>query len=264
MREYEFLLEYESGVHPVRDAFIEHPDVVATALDITTSLNGGWRVERLTGPEEALDAIESTYLNEHCNDCCYPTPACDAQFEYHILEHEPHARTIYRNVTDETHCTAVSYLAMKTLGDGLVFDATQRGPYYEWRLLVPMNKDINAFHRTLREDLPDGVNLEVRRIGDPERWLQSRGRGDIAELPYPQREALETALSMGYYEYPREADLEDISTELDIPLTTLRYRLRRGEAWAVLNSSEAYLQSLMDQASTDDFDESDSRDVPTA
>jgi hypothetical protein len=41
MREYVFLLEYDHGVHPVRDAFIDNPEVVATALDISTSLNGG-------------------------------------------------------------------------------------------------------------------------------------------------------------------------------------------------------------------------------
>lgn len=232
MREYVFLLEYDRGVHPVRDAFIDHPEVVATALDISSALDGGWRIERLTGPEHALDAIESAYFNDQCNDCIYPTPACDATFKYQVLEHEPTARTIYRYVTDESYCHAISYLALKTLGNGLVFDAIQRGPYYEWRLLVPTEKDVYAFHRTLRKDLPDGISLEVRRISTPERWLQARRSQHRTDLPYEQREALEMAIRMGYYDYPRKATLEDIATELDLPLTTFRYRLRRAEAWA--------------------------------
>lgn len=232
MREYVFLLEYDRGVHPVRDAFIDHPEVVATALDISSAPDGGWRIERLTGPEHALDAIESAYFGDQCNDCTYPTPACDAQFEYRVLEHEPTARTIYRYVTDQSYCHAVSYLALETLGNGLVFDATQRGPYYEWRLLVPTEKNIDALHETLREELPDGISLDVRRIGTPDRWLRGRRPQYGTDLPYEQREAVETAISMGYYDYPREADLRDIAAELDLPLTTLRYRLRRGEAWA--------------------------------
>ena len=68
MREYVFLLEYEYGVHPVRDVFIDHPDVVASTLDISISHDTGWRVERVTGPEHALDELESVYLDEHSDD----------------------------------------------------------------------------------------------------------------------------------------------------------------------------------------------------
>jgi hypothetical protein len=232
MREYVFLLEYDHGVHPVRDAFIDNPEVVATALDISTSLNGGWRVERLTGPESALDSIEAAYRSDQCTDCTYPTPACDAQVEYQVLEADSTSRTIYRYVTDQSHCLAVSYLALKTLGEGVVFDATQRGPYYEWRLLVPTETNVDRLHDVLREDLPDGISLEIRRVGTPERWIEGRRPQHGTELPYEQREAVETAISMGYYDHPREAELRDIADELDIPLTTLQYRLRRGEAWA--------------------------------
>ena len=34
MREYVFLLEYDYGVHPVRDVFIDHPDVERACNDI--------------------------------------------------------------------------------------------------------------------------------------------------------------------------------------------------------------------------------------
>lgn len=191
------------------------------------------RVERLTGPEPALDALEAVYLDDDiCNECVYPHPGCDARNEYEILESEPTVRTIYRSTTEENFCYSVSSLAVATLGSGLVFDAIQQGPRYEWRLLVPSNRDLGAFDDALRADLPDGVTLQVRRVGQPDRWQPGRASRAL-DLPYEQREALETAVRLGYYEYPRTATLEDVAGELDLPLTTLRYRLRRAEAWGI-------------------------------
>ena len=232
MREYVLLLEYDRGVHPIRDAFIDHPEVVVRALDISLGYDRGWRVERMTGPEDALDAVEAVYFNDQCNDCTYPTHTCDATATYQVLEREPTARTIYRHITEMSYCHAVSYLALKTLGEGLVFGATQRGPYYEWRILIPTERDVATFHQALREDLPEGVSLELRRVAEPEGWSSGERPQSRGDLPYEQREALETAVQMGYYEHPRATTLEDIATDLDLPLTTLGYRLRRAEAWA--------------------------------
>lgn len=232
MREYVFLLEYDRGIHPVRDFFIEHPEIVTTSLSMSIASDGGWRVERATGPEQDLDALETVYFDEHCNDCTYPTPACDTVLDYQVIEREPTARTIYRHVTDMSYCSSLGYLAYETFGDGLVFDATQRGPYYEWRVLIPTDRDVDAFRRTLQEDLPNGVTLTVRRVGTPERWVETRQPQYGTGLPYEQRQALEAAMRMGYYEHPRDATLGDLAADLDLPLTTLRYRLRRAEAWA--------------------------------
>ncbi|MFC4436459.1 MULTISPECIES: helix-turn-helix domain-containing protein [Natrialbaceae] len=233
MREYSVLFTYERGVHPVRDIYIDHPEVVATALAISASPDTGWRVERITGPERALDALETVYLNpDICNECIWPHPACDARVEYEVLEHEPTTRTVYHSTAEETFCYSVSALAVATLGDGLVFNATQRGPHYEWRVLIPANRDLGVFHDALQSDLPDDVTLTVRRVGTPEQW-QHTNRSNGTDIPYEQRKALETAVRLGYYEYPRKATLEDVADELNLPLTTLRYRLRRAEAWAV-------------------------------
>lgn len=241
MREYVVLLTYEHGVHPVRDIFIDYPDLVATALAISSTPETGWRVERITGPEAALDALETVYLDPAiCNECVYPHPKCDAESTYEVLEAEPTTRTIYRSTTEQSFCSAVSVLAVETLGAGLVFDATQRGPHYEWRLMIPSNRDLGAFHDALESLRPDGVSLTVRRVGQLERWREGH-RGQATDLPFKQREALETAIRLGYYAYPREAKLEDVAAELDLPVTTLRYRLRRAEAWAVVGAQATSL-----------------------
>lgn len=231
MREYVLRLRYERGVHPVMDAFIEHPGVLAKSLDISASHDGGWRIVRLTGPEDALCALEAVYLDpDVCNDCTYPHPACDGEFDYQVIESTPGARTVYKYAADVSYCHSVTFLALTHFGDGLVFDAEQRGPMYRYRILVPKGADVGGFRTVLDEGLPDGVSVELERLAETEQWQPSGA--SMTDLPFEQRQALETARRMGYYETPRGSTLEDIADELDLPMTTLRYRLRRAEAWA--------------------------------
>lgn len=232
MREYVFRLGYESGVHPVNDIFIRHPDMVARSLDISSSLNCGWRIVRLTGPEAALDALEEVYLDpEVCNDCTIPHPACDGEFEYQVLESAPEARTVYRYSANVSYCHSVAFLALSHAGEGLVFDAVRRGPVERHRILAPDDERMSGFREHLDDGLPDSVSVDVERIGAPDRWLGLVP--SVKELPYEQRQALETAYGKGYYETPRGATLEEVADSLDIPLTTLRYRLRRAEEWVM-------------------------------
>lgn len=252
MREYVLRLEYEMGVHPIMDVFIQHPDIIARSLDISVSLDGGWRIVRLTGSEEALDTLEEVYLNpEICNDCAFPHPACDSAFEYVVLESEPTARTIYKFSSDVSYCHSVTFLALSHFGEGLIFETEQRGTTYRYRMLVPSDVEMEGFQDILADGLPDGVSVDVERIGEPNQWVQPSY--SITELPFGQRQALETALQMGYYETPRQSTLQDIATQLDLPLTTLRYRLRRAEAWAleqVFTSAQIGAELTLTQSST--------------
>lgn len=232
MREYVIRLTYEKGVHPVMDVFIQYPDMIAKSLDIAASLDGGWRVVRITGPEEGVTALEEVYLNpDICNDCTFPHPACDGKFEYQVLESAPSARTIYKYASDVSYCHSITFLALSHFGSGLVFDSEQRGPMYRYRILMPSDSDMCGFREVLDDGLPDSVDFAVERIGEPNEWLPTSDA--ITDLPFKQRRALETAFQMGYYETPRQSVLQEIATQLDLPLTTLRYRLRRAEAWAL-------------------------------
>ena len=232
MREYVIRLEYDRGIHPVMDVFIDYPEMVATSLDISASVDGGWRIVRTTGPEAALDALETVYLNpDICNDCSVPHPACDGAFEYEVLESEPTARTFYKYASSVSYCHSVTFLALSHFGSGLVFDSEQRGSVYRYRILLPSGANVRGFRDVLVDGLPDGVTVHADRIGAARDW--TRRVPSTTDLPYEQREALETAVRLGYYETPRDATLSDIATELDLPLTTLRYRLRRAEAWVI-------------------------------
>lgn len=232
MREYVLRLEYEAGVHPLMDVFIEHPEMIAHSLDVSATLDGGWRIVRVTGSTTALDALEAVYLNPAiCNDCTYPHPACDGDFDYEVLESSQTARTIYKYASDVSYCHSVTFLALSHFGDGLIFDTVQRGRVYRYRILVPEGVDMGGFQDVLAAALPNGVTLTVEQVRESTSWTpRSRSSPD---LPFEQRQALETAQRMGYYETPRRAQLADIAAELDLPLTTLRYRLRRAEAWGI-------------------------------
>lgn len=249
MREYVLRLEYDRGVHPVMDVFIDHPEMVATSLDISASLDGGWRIVRTTGPEAALDALETVYLNPAiCNDCTFPHPACDGEFAYEVLEAEPTARTIYKYTSSLSYCHSVTFLALSHFGSGLVFDATQRGATYRYRILLPGGEAVRGFHDVLAVELPDGVTLHAERIGDPGDWR--RPPTSVEELPYAHRQALETAHRLGYYETPRDATLETIAASLDLPLSTLRYRLRRAEAAVIGQAGPDRLDPAVEGSAT--------------
>lgn len=82
--------------------------------------------------------------------------------------------------------------------------------------------------RALLADLPAGVDETVERVGgsDPRR---SPG----AALTERQREVLEAAVALGYYDVPREATLEAVAAELGIAGSTVSAHLRKAEAAVV-------------------------------
>ncbi|WP_267162693.1 helix-turn-helix domain-containing protein [Halovenus salina] len=77
---------------------------------------------------------------------------------------------------------------------------------------------------------------ELFEIGDTNIELVSMGpyspesRGVFSDLTDRQREILETALQMGYYENPRETTLEEIASKLNLDHGTVGQHIRSIEA----------------------------------
>lgn len=69
----------------------------------------------------------------------------------------------------------------------------------------------------------DDVRLEITALRD----LDQRTR---AALTRPRYEALRAAYDRGYFEVPREIDLQELAAELDISHQALGERLRRAKA----------------------------------
>lgn len=82
----------------------------------------------------------------------------------------------------------------------------------------------DAVSGQIREFEEAGVSPELRRMGGydgPERPLD--------DLTPRQREVVETAWELGYYEVPREATADDVAAELGLDGSTVTEHLQRAE-----------------------------------
>lgn len=79
--------------------------------------------------------------------------------------------------------------------------------------------------RGLLDELPDRVDRTIERVGEFDRH-----RSPAAALTGRQRDVVETAVELGYYDVPREATLEDVAGELDVAASTVSDHLRKAEA----------------------------------
>jgi len=70
----------------------------------------------------------------------------------------------------------------------------------------------------------EGVQPDLRKLGAYEARDQP-----LDELTERQREVIEIAFEMGYYEVPREVSADDIASELDIDPSTVTEHLQRAE-----------------------------------
>lgn len=105
-----------------------------------------------------------------------------------------------------------------------VVDARASSGVWRLKLHVPDRERLAGFNDHC---VDQDVSLRVTRLSRAE---SSGGDRTVPLLTEAQREALLTALRNGYYEEPRETDLEELSRELGISSTAVGGRLRRGTA----------------------------------
>ncbi|MFT4904449.1 MAG: putative DNA binding protein [Natronomonas sp.] len=76
------------------------------------------------------------------------------------------------------------------------------------------------------DDIPDEIRVELEQLSDYDPELRELS----SLLTDRQREILDTAADLGYYEVPRRATHQDIADELDLSTTTVGEHLRKIEA----------------------------------
>jgi hypothetical protein len=231
MRELVFRVEYDPGADPVMDVFAEHADLRSRSVACHVSNEGVWRVDRLTGPTEALDRIERVYGSHgRCLDCV--TGVHDrSTTDHEVLAADANARTVYTFREARTGCFSLPCLTCRHVRKGILTESGRRGNAEEWRLLLRDGSGIAAFYDELEASLREGLSVEFTQLSDPSYWADRPA--SVAELPYEQRTAVEAAVAHGYYETPREVSLDELAAELGLPRSTLQYRLQRAEGWII-------------------------------
>ena len=232
MRQVSFGLEYDHGHDPLMDVFIEYPGLYASSLDISVSTAGMWRIDRITGPADGIDAVETVFLDpEVCNECEPARTACGKSYDYEIIERSANRCTVYTKAYGEGRCSSVPYLAIKHVGNGLSFSSRRRSRTNEWTILLPQDVNVGPLYDSLESELCGEPRIHLRQLNEPGHWKESMVTR--ADLSHEQRTVLEAAIDAGYYQTPRDVTLEELSERLSMPRSTLRYRLRRAEQFVM-------------------------------
>lgn len=228
MRELVFALEYEAGCNRVADALAAHPGARVRSLSLHATDTALWRVDHATGSTAALDGVEDAFRTSDYYADCLVTEDCGATQTTRVLEHTADTLVLYSNWERTPDCTSVPHIARDHLGDGVLFDTTHEGRHYTWRLIHSGGGDVAGFFDDLEAAVGEYADTEVLRTANVHSPTDG-GRDTRRVLPAEQEAALRAAVDHGYYESPRDVDVGALAAHLDVPRSTLTYRLRRAE-----------------------------------
>lgn len=230
MREFVFALSHDPGCNAVADVLAEHPATTVRSVSCHATQESLWRVDHATGSDAALSAIEDAVLDaEGCVDCI-TTGDCGSEPETEVLDRSEETLVFYTRWERSEVCESVPHLALAHLGDGVLFETWREQRQYTWRLVLPDGTDVHEFYDALDEEVCEHTGIELLRLTELDDEGPAGERVGDDGLPTAQREALAAAVEAGYYETPREVELSELAERLDVPRSTLSYRLRRAEA----------------------------------
>ena len=229
MRELVFALDYEPGSNALADTLADHPDARIRSLSLHATTESLWRVDHVTGQSDALGALEDVFLTTDYYADCLATEECGADSRTQVLEHTGDMLVLYSYWERTPSCTSVPHIALECLGDGALFETHHEQRRYRWRVIYSGDGDVGAFLNELEHAVDDCAAMEMLRLTDASS-APSDGYADTDGLSPEQSDALRAAIEHGYYETPRAIDLGELAEKLDIPRSTLTYRVRRAEA----------------------------------
>ncbi len=228
MRQLVFTLTYEPGCNAVAETLAEYPDVRIRSLSLHATTDSLWRVDHATGSESALEAIENTFLTSDYYADCLAADHCGATQTTQVLEHTDETLVLYSYWERTETCVSVPHIALETLGEGELFETRHAGREYTWRVIHSGDGDVREFFDGIEEAVGECADLKIDRLTEASPPSETAARTD--DLSPEQQSALEAAVKHGYYETPREVDVGDLAELLDVPRSTLTYRLRRAES----------------------------------
>lgn len=244
MRELVFALEYEPGANRVADTLADYPDARIRSLSLHATADRLWRVDHASGGSAALAAIEETFRATDYYADCLAAEACGAPQTTRVLDRTEQTLVLYSDWVRTPTCVSVPHIARDHLGDGILFETRHESRHYTWRLIHSGAGDVAAFFDALEAAIGETAEMELLRT--TETTATGQPPPSTAGLAPEQEAALQAAVEHGYYETPREVDVAELAAHLEVPRSTLTYRLRRAEEElakqhvATLRASDAF------------------------
>jgi len=227
MREFEFVVRFDSGADGLMDVFRAHPSLVARSSVCFSTERTMWRIDHVKGEDDALAAFDEVFLDEgRCNECL-DVQDCQTPRTYHTLDRKANSRTVYTFREEVHRCRSIPYYVLQHVGEGVVFESRRNGDEYRWRVLYSGDQPIGELYDAIEAKLRDGLALDVSHISRAGNWdAHSRA---FAKLSPKHWDVLETAVEEGYYDRPRAVTVADLADDLGVPRSTVQYRLRTAE-----------------------------------
>lgn len=229
MRELIFVLDYEPGSNALANTLADHPDAQIRSLSLHATAESLWRVDHAIGSVDALAAIKEVFLTTDYYADCLATEECGSNSHTQVLEHTDDVLVLYSYWERTPSCTSIPHIALECLGDGALFETHHEQRRYRWRVIYAGDGDTRTFLAELDHAVDDCATVEIQRLTDASSALSDVDTATDG-MSSEQSEALKAAVEHGYYETPREIDLGELAQKLDVPRSTLTYRVRRAEA----------------------------------
>jgi predicted DNA binding protein len=228
MRELVFALEYDPESNAVADILAANPETTIRSLSCHVTSDNLWRVDHVSGNHDALNGLAETVANAEYYTDCLARRDCEADWETRVLDRTEDVLVLYSYWTRTPSCMSIPHLALDHFGDGLIFETTWTGRRYEWRIIAPGDTAFHDFREAIEAEIDGTTGVDFVRVGDT---AVDTGE-DVGEeaLTPEQDSAIRAAVERGYYETPREVETYELAEELDVPGSTLSYRLRRAES----------------------------------
>lgn len=228
MREFVFDLVYEETAGPLQQLLTDATGVSSTAIGGCIDAKEFWRLERFEGDEDGVDNLTNAGQRELLAVEQITPAGCEGAVHREVLKQTDTGCELYYHLRDIGNCESVPTLAVEYIDPDVLFELKRSQNRETWTVMMETDDGVGLFYDALQVSLQDGIRFEFDHIGQ----ASKRRTGLFARknLPAEQREALVEAVGRGYYEKPRQITLEELSTELDCPRSTLSYRLRSAES----------------------------------
>lgn len=228
MYDFTFEVTYDAGADEYADLFIDRESLRSEAIYSCLDPAELWILESVTGDPDDLAAVDELLLDESVDRESISGRECNSTRATSLLTEEQRRRVAYTYLSEVNYCESVPLIAAKYIDGGVLFEQTRTGDTVQWRVLVQDDSKVGLLYDTLSAKLGEGLAFSFEHLTEVTNW--ESGLLSRADIRAEQRDILKVAVDRGYFETPREVTLDELADELELPRSTVSYRLRRATA----------------------------------